>query len=158
MAIEPIPVTFHVSQEDRAEILEARRRRARPYRIVAQAVGLFSVLGLTFGFLASSVVQPTRTQVASAPAPAPAQPAPSFPIWRPGSTPAPASVAAAPALPAAGVDRTPVATIVENGVEPRRPASAEKPPASASAPARTPSFQAGERAPNYTGFRVTAGN
>jgi len=36
MPIEPIPVTF--------QMIDAPRRRARPYRIIVQAVGLMAAL------------------------------------------------------------------------------------------------------------------
>ncbi len=32
MAINPIPVTFHLSADARPDLIEAQRRRARPYR------------------------------------------------------------------------------------------------------------------------------
>lgn len=140
MAINPIPVTFHLHAEDRPVFDAARRRRARPYRAVIQGVLAFCALGLGVGFFASGTVRPLQGTIAAAPA----------------APPAAASVAIQPALlqrqPSAviarapqpvhdiEVDRTPVGSITrDTGRAPRG------------------AFAPLVRSPDYQGFAVTAG-
>lgn len=154
MAINPIPVTFHLSADARPDLIEAQRRRARPYRVIVQGVAMFAVMALGFAYIMGSMVDVHKASVASsAPTGAPTQsaavaPQPLFPVWQPSARePAQqAAVAAPPPYVAAtdrapvGADRTPVATIPDRAqVRPR-------------------SFAPVERAPDYAGFKVTAGD
>ncbi|MFN3891751.1 MAG: hypothetical protein ACK4MV_15250 [Beijerinckiaceae bacterium] len=140
MPSKAIPVTFHVRAEPRPEFIEARRRRARPYRIVLQAVAITAALGLGVAFVAGAILRaPGATlEAGSAPSSQAAVAPPSFPIWRPRSqaaAPAPARDSA-PAGVLSGVDWTPVGSI-------RKGNPAAFPPV--------------ERAPDYAGIRVVAG-
>lgn len=138
MAIDSIPVTFDVRAEQRPELIEARRRRARPYRIVALAVSVLTALGVGFGFLAGEFVQPSVSGALSARPPAPVAASASFPVWTP-PTPPLRHAAKAPAESAEGVDFTPVGSITD--------AAASQPRV----------FAPAERGPGYAGFKVTAG-
>lgn len=143
MAMTPIPVTFHVRAEPRPELLAARRHRVRPYRVIVQGVAIFVVMGSAFGYVIAVMVSPQKNAaVAMKPAPVAAAPnvasaPPPFDVWRP---PAPRPVATA-FEPAKLSDKTPVATIPDT--TPPRPARG---------------FAPVERAPDYKGFKVTAGH
>ncbi len=135
MAINPIPVTFHLSADPRPELIEAQQRRARPYSVVVQGVAVFTILGFGFGFLASNMVPSPKGDLASAPKRSPASVAavapPAFPVWKPEAIAR--QLAAMPASAAIETDRTPVASIPPSG------------------------FRPVERAPNYSGIKVIAG-
>ncbi|MDP2358866.1 MAG: hypothetical protein Q8M31_22805 [Beijerinckiaceae bacterium] len=145
--MNPIPATFHVRAEPRPEYIESQSHRVRPYRATVRVVAIFAALGVGFGYLVSAMVglQKSPTGVKSSPivaAPVVASAQPSFPVWK---APAPLPVTADLALtadfdPARASDRTPVATIPD--ARPR--------PSHVFAPV--------ERAPDYTGFKVTAGH
>jgi hypothetical protein len=161
MAMNPIPVTFHIRAEPRPELIAAQRHRVRPYRVIVQGVAIFAVMGVGFGYLMSAMVSPQKSalpvkppsisaattsaattsaaSVAAAPvsaAPVVASTSPSFPVWQ---QPAPRP-ATAPFEPAEESDRTPVASIPEARPRPSH------------------GFAPMERAPDYSGFKVTAGH
>ncbi len=160
MAMKPIPVTFHMRAEPRPELLAARRHRARPYRIIVQGVSIFVVMGVGFGYVMSVMVSPKKMSLAGvtppvvqvspvSPAPAVASAPPSFSVWQqPALTPA--------SIPAY---QPPAPTSVTATVEPVKP-SDRTPVATIPAPrSRAPSaFAPMERAPDYSGFKVTAGH
>ena len=156
MAMNPIPVTFHVRAEPRPDLIAAHRNRVQPYRVIVQGVAIFAVMGVGFGYLMSAMVSPQKSalavkppsisaattsaaSVAAAPvsaAPVVASTSPSFPVWQ---QPAPRP-ATAPFEPAEESDRTPVASIPEARPRPSH------------------GFAPMERAPDYSGFKVTAGH
>lgn len=147
MAINPIPVTFHLTAEPRPDLIEAQRTRARPYRVVVQGVAMFAVMGVGFGYIMSSMVDVHKASVASVtPAAQKAQtlaaaPPPVFPVWQPPAREPVRQVAVAAPQPEAPqmADRTPVATIPDStAIRPR-------------------GFASVERAPQYSGFKVVAG-
>jgi hypothetical protein len=151
MAMNPIPVTFHIRAEPRPELIAAQRHRVRPYRVIVQGVAIFAVMGVGFGYLMSAMVSPQKSALPVKPpsisaattsaapvsaAPVVASTSPSFPVWQ---QPAPRP-ATAPFEPAEESDRTPVASIPEARPRPSR------------------GFAPMERAPDYSGFKVTAGH
>jgi hypothetical protein len=152
MAINPIPVTFHLSADARPDLVEAHRRRARPYRVIVQGVAMFVVMGLGFAYVMGSMVDVHKASVASsAPPAAPSQaaavaPQPLFPVWQPSAPAQQAALVAPPPYLTAtdripmGADRTPVATIPDR------------------VQARPRGFAPVERAPDYAGFKITAGD
>jgi hypothetical protein len=153
MAINPIPVTFHLSADARPDLIEAQRRRARPYRVIVQGVAMFAVMALGFAYIMVSMVDVHKSRVASStPSSAPTrsaavEPQPQFPVWQPSARdPSQQAAVAVPPYVAAPdrspviADRTPVATIPERQ------------------PARPRGFAPVERAPDYAGFTVTAGD
>ncbi|MBX9759041.1 MAG: hypothetical protein K2Y29_09720 [Beijerinckiaceae bacterium] len=141
MAINPIPVTFHVRADHRPEFDAARRRRARPYRAVLQVVTAFCALGLGVGYFASDIVRPKQGTVAAAPAAAPSS-TPEFraPI-NAQRQPSVVTARASQPMPEIEADHTPVGSITR--------ASGRGAPAGPFAPL--------VRAPDYQGFAVTAG-
>ena len=150
MAMNPIPVTFHIRAEPRPELIAAQRHRVRPYRVIVQGVVIFAVMGVGFGYLMSAMVSPQKSVVAIKPTPIAAPPVvastppPSFPVWQPPA-PTPSTVAYEPAKVS---DRTPVATIPDTRPEARSEAR----------PRPSHGFAPMERAPDYSGFKVTAGH
>ena len=156
MAIQPLPVTFHSSPSMHAELLAARRRRAQPDATVLNAVIVLSIAAFGFAYMAGEFTRgPAPDRTASREADEPVKSPdwanrvaldglPAGPVPSPASSPAPArSRVVRPAVP---VDRAPVATI--------KPPQA--PPAPAPAPARS-GFASMQRAPDYSGFKVSAG-
>lgn len=146
MAIDPIPVTFDVRAEPRPELIDARRRRTRPYRTIAQAVGVLTVLGGGLGFLVGEFVRGAPPAAPDAPdalahAPIVAADVPSFAVWSP-----PARQTSRQHDSHAfvgdheGADFAPVGSI--------RDAASQ----------RSRAFAPAERAPGYAGFKVTAGH
>ncbi len=162
MAINPIPVTFHVSADPRPELIEARQRRVRPYKTIAQTVAAFVVMGVGIGYISSRMVQVPKTATVAAPVRAPfAAAPPSFQVATPPAAIAPMrerSAGAAPKL----YDPTPVASIPDSRISTRPMLSADREPAPPVAvsplagPARP--FAPMERAPDYSGFKVIAGH
>lgn len=154
--MNPIPVTFHVRAEPRPDLIAAHRNRVRPYRVIVQGVVMFAVMGVGFGYLMSAMVSPQKSalavkppsisaaptsvaSIASAPVsvdPAVASRSPSLPVWQPPAQ----RPATAPFEPAEESDRTPVASIPDARPRPSR------------------GFAPVERAPDYSGFKVTAGH
>jgi hypothetical protein len=162
MAINPIPVTFHVSVDPRPELIEARRRRVRPYKTIAQTVAAFVVMGVGLGYISSRMVHIPKTTTVATPVRAPVAAAPpSFHVWSPPAAVAPARQQTAAAEPAP-YDPTPVGTIPDNMTANRPAPSAETGPALSSAIAPAAGavrvFAPMERAPDYSGFKVIAGH
>ena len=146
MAINPIPVTFHLTAEPRPELIEEQRTRARPYRGVVQGVAIFAVMGVGFGYVMSTTVDVRKPGVASPRIPA-AQtaavaPQPVFPVWQPPAREPVRQAVVPPSQPDVPplTDRTPVASIRDD------------------APVRPRGFAPVERAPHYSGFKVVAGD
>jgi hypothetical protein len=142
MTNQSLPVTFHMRAEPRPELFDEEPRRARPYIAIVQLVGVLTVIGVGFGFFAGQLVPVSKVGGAPPPPTSASAEAPSFPIWRPAPGQSLPTVAASPASglgETPGVDYTPVASIPVTGA------------------GRSPAFAPVERAPDYSGFRVTAG-
>jgi len=152
MAIKPLPENyeaperfFEVRLEPRFDPSSFRRRSRRPGGVVMRALVVTGLMAGLMALVATGGFRPGQTMIA---APAPPPEASSI-VASESADPAPGSgeqpVRQVRAIPLSDVDHKPVASI------PRTPAP------HALAPSAAAPFAPVERAPGFSGFRVTAG-